>query len=108
MEVSDQLHVLATLPSKENMPGTHWMGNYVGPTAGLDMASNSSVGMTCYGMDKWGKTPSKSSDFSLCQHIQAISVFHLVFPLLGTGAHSPGIKWLEDKTDHSPLSIAEV
>jgi hypothetical protein len=32
MEVSGQLHTLSSLPPKETLPGTHW----IGPRAGLD------------------------------------------------------------------------
>jgi hypothetical protein len=35
MEVSGQLHALATLPRKK-APGTHWIGGWVGPRAVLD------------------------------------------------------------------------
>jgi hypothetical protein len=35
MDVSSQLHAPAALPSGKN-PGTHWIGGWVGPRAGLD------------------------------------------------------------------------
>jgi hypothetical protein len=35
MEVSGQLHALATLLQK-TVPGTHWIGSWVGPRAVLD------------------------------------------------------------------------
>jgi hypothetical protein len=35
MEVSGQLHAAAALPPVKN-PGTHWIGGWVGPRAGLD------------------------------------------------------------------------
>jgi hypothetical protein len=35
MEVSGQLHALAALPQRE-VPGTHWIGGWVGPKAVLD------------------------------------------------------------------------
>jgi len=35
MEVSGQLHALAALPPGES-PGTHYIGGWVGPRAGLD------------------------------------------------------------------------
>jgi hypothetical protein len=36
MEVSGQLHALATLLPVEIAPGNHWMGGWVGPRPGLD------------------------------------------------------------------------
>jgi hypothetical protein len=36
MEVSGQLHVPAALPPRERDPGTHWIGERVGPRAALD------------------------------------------------------------------------
>jgi hypothetical protein len=36
MEVSGQLHVPAALPRGERAPGTHWIGDWVGPRAVLD------------------------------------------------------------------------
>jgi hypothetical protein len=37
MEVSGQLHAPATLLPGKEPPGTHWIGGWVGPRAGLDM-----------------------------------------------------------------------
>jgi len=37
MEVSGQLHALATL-SRGKDPGIHWIGGWVDPRAGLDVA----------------------------------------------------------------------
>jgi hypothetical protein len=39
MEVSGQLHAPAALPPEKDPPGTHWIGGWVGPRAGLDMVS---------------------------------------------------------------------
>jgi hypothetical protein len=36
--VSGQLHVPAVLPPGERAPGTHWLGGWVDPRAGLDDA----------------------------------------------------------------------
>jgi hypothetical protein len=36
MEVSSQLHTLATLPTTETTSGTHRIGGWVGPKASLD------------------------------------------------------------------------
>jgi hypothetical protein len=36
MEVSGQLHAPAVLPPGEGAPGTHWIGGWVDPRAGLD------------------------------------------------------------------------
>jgi hypothetical protein len=41
MEVSDQLHTPAALPPGEVGPGTHWIGGWVGPRAGLDVVEKS-------------------------------------------------------------------
>jgi hypothetical protein len=37
MEVSGQLHAPATLPPWERAPGTHCIGNWVSPRAGLNL-----------------------------------------------------------------------
>jgi hypothetical protein len=34
--MSDQLHAPAAFPRGEKAPGTHWIGDWVDPTAGLD------------------------------------------------------------------------
>jgi hypothetical protein len=39
MEVSGQLHT----PTREGAPGTHWIGGWVGPRAGLDMVSKRKI-----------------------------------------------------------------
>jgi hypothetical protein len=36
MEVSGQLHAPARFTPGERAPGTHWIGGWVGPRAGLD------------------------------------------------------------------------
>jgi hypothetical protein len=36
MEVSSQLHAQAALPPRKRAPGTHWIGGWVGPRAGLE------------------------------------------------------------------------
>jgi hypothetical protein len=36
MKVSGQFHAPAALPPEERAPSTHWIGNWVGPRAGLD------------------------------------------------------------------------
>jgi hypothetical protein len=36
MKVSGQLHAPAALRPEEIVLGTHWIGGWVGPTAGLD------------------------------------------------------------------------
>jgi hypothetical protein len=36
MEVSGHLQASAALPPEEEPPGTHWIGCWVGPRAGLD------------------------------------------------------------------------
>jgi hypothetical protein len=41
MEVSDQLHAPTALLLRERAPGTHWIGYWVGPRAGLDVVKNS-------------------------------------------------------------------
>jgi hypothetical protein len=46
-------------------------------------------------------------DFSLLHSVQTDSGAHPVSYLIGTGALSPGIKWLGREADHSPPS-AEV
>jgi hypothetical protein len=36
MEVSGQLHAPGALPPGERAPGSHWIGGWIGPRAGLD------------------------------------------------------------------------
>jgi hypothetical protein len=36
LEVSGQLHTLATLPPGREPPSTNWIGNWVGPGSSLD------------------------------------------------------------------------
>jgi hypothetical protein len=36
MKMSGQLHVAVAFPPREKVPGTHWIGGWVGLTAGLD------------------------------------------------------------------------
>jgi hypothetical protein len=36
LEVSGQLHAPPALPPEKEHPGTHWIGRWVGPRAGLD------------------------------------------------------------------------
>jgi hypothetical protein len=36
LEVSGQLHAPTALPPGERAPGTHWIGGWVGPKAGID------------------------------------------------------------------------
>jgi len=36
MEVSAELHALDALPPVEGVPGTHWIGGWVGFRTGLD------------------------------------------------------------------------
>jgi hypothetical protein len=43
MEVSGHLHAPAALPPMERATGTHWMGDWVGPRAGLDTVSKRKV-----------------------------------------------------------------
>jgi hypothetical protein len=38
--MSDQLHAPAALPFGARAPGTHWIGGWVGPRAGLDTVEN--------------------------------------------------------------------
>jgi hypothetical protein len=47
MEVSDQLHVPATLPPEERAPDTHWMGGWVGSIAILDVVVKREIPSPC-------------------------------------------------------------
>jgi len=40
MEVSGQFHALAGLSRGKGPPGTHWIGGWVGPRAGLNVVAN--------------------------------------------------------------------
>jgi len=46
MEVSDQLHGLATLPTG-NSPSTHWTGGCVGRRAGLGVCEMRKISRPC-------------------------------------------------------------
>jgi hypothetical protein len=43
MEVSDHLHAPAALPPRERAPGTHWIGDGVGPGAGMDVVAKKKI-----------------------------------------------------------------
>jgi len=43
MEVSGQLHAPASLPPRERATGTHWIGGWLDPRAGLDMVSERKI-----------------------------------------------------------------
>jgi hypothetical protein len=43
MEVSGQLHAPDALPPEKEPPGTHWIGDWVGPRAGLDVVSKRKI-----------------------------------------------------------------
>jgi hypothetical protein len=43
MEVSGQLHAPAALPKGKQPPGTHWIGGWVGPRAGLDAVKKGKI-----------------------------------------------------------------
>jgi hypothetical protein len=36
MEGSGQLHAMAAVPPGKELPGTHWIGDWVGSSVGLD------------------------------------------------------------------------
>jgi len=43
MEVSGQLHAPATLSPRKELPGTHWIGGWVGLRTVLDTVNSGSV-----------------------------------------------------------------
>jgi len=43
MEVSGQFHASTTSPPGKESPGAHWIGGWVGPTAGLDMLASRKI-----------------------------------------------------------------
>jgi hypothetical protein len=47
MEVSGQLHASVALPPRERAPGTHWIGGWMGPRAGLDTVSKRKTPSSC-------------------------------------------------------------
>jgi hypothetical protein len=36
LQASGQFHATPALPPAERVPGTHWIGSWLGPRAGLD------------------------------------------------------------------------
>jgi len=57
MEVTGQLHVPAAIPS-ENDPGTHWIGSWVDPRAGLDMVVETKIpSLTLPETEPWSSCP---------------------------------------------------
>jgi hypothetical protein len=51
MEVSGQLHNPAASPPRKQPPGTHWIGSWVGPRAGLDMVVKSKIPRPCWDLN---------------------------------------------------------
>jgi hypothetical protein len=47
MEVSGQLHDTAALYHRERIPGTHWIGGWVGLRAGLDTEARGKIICLC-------------------------------------------------------------
>jgi hypothetical protein len=47
MEVSGQLHAPAALSPREGVPGTHWIGGWVGPRAVLDAVVKRKIPSPC-------------------------------------------------------------
>jgi hypothetical protein len=47
MEVSGQLHSPATLPPGKEPLGTHWVGGWMGPSAGLEMVVKRKIPSPC-------------------------------------------------------------
>jgi hypothetical protein len=52
MGVSGQRHAPAALYPGERTPGTHWIGGWVGPRAGLDAGARRKILCPC-----WGSNP---------------------------------------------------
>jgi hypothetical protein len=49
MGVSCQRHAPAALYHRERTPGTHWIGSWVGPSAGLDAEARRKILCLCRG-----------------------------------------------------------
>jgi hypothetical protein len=49
MEVSGQFYAPATLLPREGAPGTHWIGGWVDPRAGLDAVAKRKIPSPCRG-----------------------------------------------------------
>jgi hypothetical protein len=47
MDVSGQLRAAAALPPREVAPGSHWIGDKVGPRAGLDAVVKRKIPNPC-------------------------------------------------------------
>jgi hypothetical protein len=43
MELSCQLHIPARFTSEERAPGTHWIGDWVGPRVSLDAVEEKQI-----------------------------------------------------------------
>jgi len=48
MEGSGQLHALTALPPGKAAPGTHWLGGWLDPRAGLDAVVNAVIYICIY------------------------------------------------------------
>jgi len=48
MEVSGQLHAPATLPPEKELPGTRWIGGWLGLRAGLDLVVQRKIPIPCW------------------------------------------------------------
>jgi hypothetical protein len=47
MEMSGQIHAPAAIPPGKRAPGTHWIGGWVGPGAGLDAVARRKIPSSC-------------------------------------------------------------
>jgi hypothetical protein len=68
--VSGQHHAPATLYPRERTAGTHWIGSWVGPTAGLDSDARGSILCFCRG--------SNPSSIRLCHLGESMCVRNLI------------------------------
>jgi hypothetical protein len=51
--MSGQLHTLIALLPREIDPSAHWIGNWVGPRAGLDVMEKKKISNPCQELNAW-------------------------------------------------------
>jgi hypothetical protein len=114
MEVSVQFNAPAALSSGDRVPGTHWIGGWVGPRVSLDAVEKIKIlhcresnNDTC--ANKFTTLiPGKCRDFAPLRSLETRSRTHPVSIQLVPGALFLELKLPGREADHSPPASAEV